>query len=286
MSGEFAFQYRDLLTDLTSESCYTIEHNVRTGHNTRVLYGGWSFNIDLYNENQSMPVPDCRRVYPGTAAAEVAWFVSGRQDTDFLHEQGITIWNKFVEDDGRTVDAAYGYRWRRRFGRDQLREAVEALRADPTTRRCVVMAWDPMKDGLQSKGQRNVPCPVGFTLHLSESLLHSTLLIRSSDVFVGLPYDVMGHALLMAMIGQSLGASPGVMTVTLAHAHLYEIHAKMAKEALEQRPFTCGGQPPLPVGWALERVEHDPAGYVAHVREIARNHSKWPDYAPRPEVVA
>lgn len=179
------------------------------------------------------------------------------------------------------VRSAYGYRWRRHFGRDQLRLSVEALRKDPSDRRVYVSAWDPAEDGLGEQGQRNVPCPASFTFSVTGGELHSSLFLRSSDVFVGLPYDVMGHALLMDAVAHELKLRPGVMHVTLAHAHLYESHWDLAVEALRQDPVVPDIQLP---GWTLSQIERAPDDYVVRYADDARQHV-WPKYSPRPEVV-
>ena len=275
---QFHEVYPDLLEELLASPL--VEVNARTGSEIRMLPGPTSFKLDM--TDQLLPVCGVRRLYPRTAAAEVAWFVRGEQSVGWL-EKYAAIWKKFVEDDGDTILAAYGYRWRRHFGRDQLADAVQALRDDPTNRRVYVTAWDAASDGLTAKGQRNVPCPVGFTLSVIGGLLHSALLIRSSDVFVGLPYDVMGHAMLMAALAASIGLMGlGTMHVTLAHPHLYAKHYEMARECLGQN--VVPDKPKL-LSWNLASVEADPDGYVWANSKAAQD-VEWPAFAPRPEVIA
>jgi thymidylate synthase len=180
------------------------------------------------------------------------------------------------------VKAAYGYRWRKHFGRDQLMLGVEALRVNPSDRRVYISAWDPAEDGLGMKGQLNVPCPVGFTLSIAEGRLNSTFLLRSSDVFVGLPYDVMGHALLMDAIAASLGVGLGHMTFTLAHPHIYDVHFDMAEHFVKQE--TAMEELVQLPKWTLENIEMFPYDYVAMIKARA-GQVVWPMYAPKPEVV-
>jgi thymidylate synthase len=253
------------------------ELNERTGERIRSL-DPVSFTLNLRNGH----VPTCgiRKTFMKTAAAEVAWFLSGSSDVTWL-KQHAPVWNDFVEDDGFTIRGAYGYRWRGHFGRDQIALAVQALEANPTDRRVWVSAWDPAADGLGAQGQKNVPCPVGFSLSIRDGRLNSSLVMRSSDVFVGLPYDVMGHALLMDAVACSLGVQLGVMHVTLAHPHLYEVHMQMAWEALGSTP--CDDAPKLP-HWSLGLIERDKDGYVALAREL-QTEAVQPVYHCRPEVV-
>ncbi|QNN97214.1 thymidylate synthase [Xanthomonas phage Xp12] len=270
-----------------------IEANERTGTRVHVGRGGTAFRVDL--SDGLLPTVGYRKTFPRSAAAEVAWYVRGEQDAAFITRYA-PLWDKFVEPiypqtpagtEAKSgvafpgVRSAYGYRWRRHFGRDQLRLAVEALRKDPTDRRCYVSAWDPAEDGLGAQGQKNVPCPTSFTFSITGGELHSSLFLRSSDLFVGLPYDVMGHALLMDAVAHELRIRPGVMHVTLAHAHLYESHWQMAAEMLQHEPVVP--QLPLP-GWTLSQVEQHPHDYVVRYAEEAKQH-QWPAYNPKPEVI-
>lgn len=276
--ASFPRVYSDLLNLLVGSRIS--ERNERTGERINMWPGGTGFNLDL--TDQRLPVPGVRKVFPRTAAAETAWYLQGTQNVTWLREYA-KIWDKFTEADGVTIDAAYGYRWRKRFGRDQIALAIEALRNNPTDRRVWVNAWDPHHDGLGAEGQKNVPCPVGFSFNVMGGLLHSSIVMRSSDVFVGLPYDVMGHAMLMAVMAASIGL-PGLgsMHVTLCHAHLYEKHFGMALEALRQP--VVDERPPL-MAWDLSRVEAEPDAFVWTYGKAGQS-VRWPEFNPRPEVIA
>lgn len=274
----FAHVYSDILSWVLGSR---EDRNARTQTRIRVGRGGTSFSVDLSDD--ILPTIGCRKTFPRSAAAETAWFLLGQRSTNFIATY-TPMWNKFVDEIGPNefgVTAAYGYRWRSHFGRDQLQLAIDTLRKDPSDRRCYVSAWDPSTDGLGAEGQKNVPCPVGFSLSIQSGELHSTLTLRSSDVFVGLPYDVMGHALLMAAVARELKAKPGVMHVALAHIHLYEHHWEMAKEALSQVPVVP--QLRLP-GWPVSHIVATPDEYVSLYANAAQLHH-WPQFNPRPHVV-
>lgn len=273
--SNFSFQYMGLLRTLLMAPVQT---NARTGVQVRVVRGGVWMAIDL--SDNRLPVPGCRRVHPKTAAAEVAWFLMATRDVTWLRKHA-PIWDKFVEDDGVSIEAAYGYRWSKHFGRDQLALAVSALRKDHTDRRIVVSTWDPGLDGLGAPHQKNVPCPASFTLSLLDGELHSTMLVRSSDVFVGLPYDVMGHALLVSAIAKTLNRRAGVVTVGLAHAHLYEPHWAMAERCLQEPLRPLG--PPIP-HWDLDEIKGNPDTYVLETLRLGLL-APQPSYDPKPEVV-
>lgn len=291
MTEPFRDQYRRLLRTLMEPGPDRFEElNQRTGHSIRALRGGTSITIDL--EDGMLPLVDCRKTFPKSAAAETAWYLLGRQETTFIDRYAKRMWDKFKEDDG-TVKAAYGYRWRRHFSRDQLMDCVNALAKDPSDRRCYVSAWDPGEDGCGRQGQKNVPCPVGFTLSLAEGRLNSTLLIRSSDVFVGLPYDVMGHAMLMAAASASIAAASGrgvrqlgVMHVSIAHPHIYDSHYGMAWDCLQDFKYDVRVVRPIVplLGWSVGQVMEEPDGFVAAYKGL-QDWSEWPAFCPVPEVI-
>lgn len=303
----FRHAYEPLLAALLSSRVE--ERNERTGKSIKMLRHPVSFTLDL--RDRLLPHCGIRKMFPATAAAEVAWFIMATQDPTFIRSYA-PIWDKFIEtwQDVEEVDfatnrpilsepvtgikAAYGYRWRKHFGRDQLLLAINALLENRSDRRIWVQAWDPAEDGLGAKGQMNVPCPVGFTFSVVDGQLNSSLFIRSSDVFVGLPYDVMGHALLMDAVVWTLNAQSvanggqrpivdlGYMHVTLAHPHVYDVHYDMARQALEGKPVDDSFVMPPWTVWGIEEAPH---AYVERIKALQRTMPQ-PAFSCRPEVVA
>lgn len=283
---EFPRVYKDLLWTLLRHGYEEV--NERTGKVIKALQTGpVSFSIDL--SSGILPLAGNRKLFPATAAAETAWYVSGLQDATLMMSHARVVWEKFVEtwpdgSEGPFVRNAYGYRWRRHFGRDQLQLAVDTLRKNPTDRRIWISAWDPSEDGLGSVGQLNVPCPVGFTFSIQNGRLNSAYMLRSSDVFVGLPYDVMGHAMLMACVANELNVCLGAMHFTLAHAHLYEVHYGMALQSLASG-LTFSNLPLL-MGecWTLDYVQRQPDDFIKAYRNLGLE-AQRPKFHCKPEVV-
>lgn len=279
-NSNYTESYKQLLRELLTRGVEQL--NGRTGARVKAVAGAWVIQVAPGRSNDLLPLPAVRLLRPRTAAAEVAWFLSGSMNGLDLEALGTKIWSKFMGSTG-TIPTAYGYRWRAAFNCDQIALALRALRADPTDRQVVVTAWDPRVDGLgrADPSVKNVPCPTQFTLSTVGGLLHSSLLIRSSDVFVGLPYDVAGHALLTQAIANSLKLKIGVLTFTLAHAHLYQCHWDMAREACRVRAKFP--RVPMP-DCTVEDIEQDPHDYVRTL-ELRQRGTEWPEYDPKPELV-
>lgn len=255
-----------------------MQTNRRTRERTYTLPGGVSFRIRFETGNR-LPVPGNRKVFPATAATEICWFLSGSQDIKWLHERRCHIWDKFAEEDG-SLPGSYGFRWRRRFMRDQILRALSTLEENWTDRQVVVSAWDPYVDGLGTRA-KNTPCPTHFTLNIVQAELHMSVFLRSSDIFVGLPYDVMGHAMLLDMFATSLGVTAKTLQFTLANAHVYSVHMNMLKESLRS---LCHPDAPIMPGLKIQDAMTDPDNYISIYRQLQKE-TRWPEYNPKPEII-
>ncbi len=218
-------QYQEVLFKL--EAMGHQETNERTGKETCSL-PGVTFRIDL--EEDGFPLLSLRKM-PLSFIPEVMWMLSGSKRSAWLSRH-TKIWDAFADDEG-IISAAYGHRWRHHFGVDQLEYAVTKLRMDPSTRHAVVMIWDPAED--VTKPQRNVPCPVMFTLMVMGGKLHMHLVIRSNDMVLGHPTDVAGYALLTHILAQHMGLRPGIMTVSISNAHFYADQRDVVRELLDRQ---------------------------------------------------
>lgn len=274
----FGGAYKSLLYDLHQFGVR--EKNERTGVEILMLRGGHSFKVPL----DRLPVAGNRKYWPRVAAAETAWQFMGTKDPEFIVKHAPKLWSEFVEDG--ELKTAYGYRWREHFGRDQLWMAIQQLQDNPTNRQLYVSAWDPARDGLGMPDQpKNIPCPVGFSLSMIEGALHCSVFIRSSDVFVGLPYDVMVYALTVDAIAAEVGAVPGTLHVTLAHPHVYKPHWPALEECIvgHKSGWANDVEPNLPA-WSVSEIEYNPEEYLQRVSRQAScvNTNDWD---PKPELV-
>lgn len=276
--GKMHSEYSGLVHDVMHGETET---NARTGVRIKMLDRPHAFCLDLGDGR--LPVPGNRRYYPHIAATEVAWQFMGTQDPEFIVGRAPKLWSKFVEDG--VLKTAYGYRWTEHFGRNQLALAVEQLRDNPTNRQLYVSAWDPSSDGLGGPQPKNIPCPVGFSLTRVEDRVNMAVFIRSSDVFVGLPYDTMAYALTLDAICSSVGVNvqPGHLHLTLAHPHIYEPHWKDTGKNEGATLSTQRTEPHLP-GWDIDAITNDPDGYIKVVRRLS-NRVHRPEWDPMPEIV-
>ncbi len=221
--------YRNILRRILEEGIR--EKNARTGHETAAL-PGISFSVDL--EENGFPLLTLRKIPVKMFVAEQIWFISGsRKPADFLREY-TKIWDEFTNP-GDTLTVAYGYRWRKYFGRDQLGALITLLKEEPSSRHGVIVTWDPGSDGLGGAKRKNVPCPYTFTVNIIGGRLHLHNIVRSNDMILGHPSDVAGFALLQVILAQKLNVAPGIYTHSISNAHIYDIHYDIAKELIHRK---------------------------------------------------
>lgn len=126
---------------------------------------------------------------------ESLWMLAGRNDVQFL-----AYFNKRMaeySDDGDTLAGAYGYRWRNHFGWDQLKGAIEELKANPGSRRVYLAHWDatrlqdpvedflPVVDDFTDSSRKDLPCNLGVMFMVRDGKLTMTVPNRSNDAIWG-----------------------------------------------------------------------------------------------------
>lgn len=240
--------FQNLVTDVMENGI--IEFSERTGHETKVLLGQ-HFQIDL--EKDGFPLLTLRKTPIKMFVAEQIWFLSGaRKPEDFLRDY-TKIWDDFTNP-GDVVTVAYGYRWRKHFGRDQIGLLIDLLKAEPSSRQAVVVTWDPSQDGLSLTKKKNIPCPYTFTVNIVGGRLHLHNIVRSNDIMLGLSTDVPGFALLQCILAQKLGVRPGIYSHSISNAHIYDNHYEGAKKIMSRNNDHPKITLTLPVN-AFERAE-------------------------------
>lgn len=208
------------------------EKSERTGHETTAL-PGLHFSIDI--EKDGFPLLTLRKIPIKMFVAEQIWFIAGtRKPADFLREY-TKIWDSFTNP-ADVVTVAYGYRWRKHFGRDQLGKLIDLLKKEPSSRHGVIITWDPASDGLSLFKKKNVPCPYSFTVNIIGGRLHLHNIVRSNDMVLGFPADVAGFALLQCILAQKLGVKVGVYSHSISNAHIYDNQYAAVKELLKRKP--------------------------------------------------
>lgn len=168
-------------------------------------------------------------------SAEAYWILSGDNTV-----KGIEQFNKNIaafSDDGETFFGAYGPKIK-----GQLGYVVKTLIKDPDTRQAGLTIW--RESPPQTK---DVPCTVSIFFSRRNDKLNAHVFMRSSDVWLGLPYDAFNFSMLAHLVcahinsrtwdsvrhGSYTRVTPGDLYLTAASSHLYEKNWKEAEACAE-----------------------------------------------------
>jgi len=253
----------------TVQGC-NVQTNKRTGQRVHWWESGHAIRASLHDGQ--LPIPSNRVYRPYIAAAEAAWILSGTKSIQWIGKH-TKIWNKFGTNG--QIESAYGFRAREKWG-DQIQRVIAALRKDESTRQAVLNLWDPQTDGMKF---HPAPCPTQIVYNSNETHVHCQVFMRSSDLFVGLPYDVMTWSFVLDAIAASVGKKPGFVTFFLAHPHLYCSHAHMIHNEVEPHNYHLK----LP-GWSVRDIRTNPDAFVAISKKRLIKDEPHHPYEPRPEV--
>ncbi len=144
--------------------------------------------------------------------AEWLWILFGMDDAPSIIQYNKNI-AKF-SDDGKKFAGAYGPRW--------LMQAYwlqRTLTFDHDTRQAVIAIWSP-----NPSLSRDIPCTLTWQFLLRKGVMHMIVNMRSSDGWLGLPYDMFNFSMMCNYVAGLCGVRPGSLTMHLASSHLYEEH--------------------------------------------------------------
>ena len=228
-------QYHDLLRHLMDNG---VDKSDRTGTGTRSVFGH-QMRFDL---REGFPLITTKKVHTRSVFGELLWFLRGDTNIGWLHENRITIWDEWADENG-DLGPVYGYQWRTwptPDGRhvDQIAKVIESLKFNPDSRRHIVSAWNVA----DVDDMALPPCHTMFQFYVAPAddggpgILSCQLYQRSADVFLGVPFNIASYALLVHLIAQVTGLRVGEFVHTFGDAHVYSNHFDQVAEQLSREP--------------------------------------------------
>ena len=133
---------------------------------------------------------------------------------------------EFVEkfsDNGEIYNGAYGPHIVR-----QLPYVIRTLQNDPDSRQAVIQIWQE-----RPEASKDIPCTLSMQFLLRGGTLHAVVNMRSSDAFLGLPYDVFNFSMVATYIAIELNACIGNLYWSAGSSHIYIKDIEKALECLK-----------------------------------------------------
>lgn len=224
---------------------YILDHGEkredRTGTGTISVFG-MQTKYDLRN---GFPLLTTKKVLFSAVVRELLWFLNGSTNINDGLKEYTPIWNAWADGNGE-LGPVYGYQWRkwerfiwdedlqayRKEHIDQIQGAIDMIKNNPNSRRIIVSAWNVGDIDRMALP----PCHAFFQFYVVNGRLDCQLYQRSADVALGVPFNIASYSLLMAMVAQECGLTPGVFVHTLGDAHIYLNHIDGIKLQLQRTP--------------------------------------------------
>lgn len=224
-------QYLDLLRYVRDNG--TLKGD-RTGVGTKSVFG---YQIRM-NLSEGFPLLTTKKVHLRSIIYELLWFISGDTNIKYLHDNGVSIWDEWADENG-DLGPVYGHQWRAWPSPDgtqidQLSNLVDSLRNNPDSRRHIISAWNVAEVDKMALP----PCHTLFQFYVAAGRLSCQLYQRSADLFLGVPFNIASYALLTMMLAQVCGYEPGDFVHTFGDAHIYTNHFEQVDLQLSREPRT------------------------------------------------
>ena len=236
-------QYTSLLDEVWSSGYESMGRNGLT----KSVFGK-NLKFDL---RDGFPLITTKKMFFRGIVEEFLFFLRGDTDSKILEARGVNIWkgntsSQFLDSVGLPyregeMGPMYGYQWRHfgapyggtQRGIDQLSAVVEKIKTDPKSRRILMTTFNPAQvdEGVL------YPCHSIVTqFFVEDGFLDMFCYNRSSDLFLGLPFNIASSGLLLALVAKWTNLQPRFLNLSLGDCHIYSQHMDAVLTQLSRTP--------------------------------------------------
>lgn len=133
------------------------------------------------------------------------------------------VWEQFLEGDkgenGGRVPRKFSYAYPERMGGQHVQRIIEELRTHPHSRQLWLPVWWPIDE--TRRGERRVPCSLGYWMVMRQGKLNLTYMMRSCDFFTHYANDVALANILQHYVAGEVGYDVGTFTHFIGSFHVY-----------------------------------------------------------------
>ncbi|MED6316554.1 MAG: thymidylate synthase [Pseudomonadota bacterium] len=253
--------YLNLLQKILDEGT---EKGDRTGTGT-ISYFGAQLRFDL---SEGFPLFTTKKVHFKSIVHELLWFLSGSTNVKYLQDNKVKIWDdwataeqtaRFGREAGE-LGPVYGHQWRNygatkkedgsynSDGIDQIANVIHDIKHNPNSRRLIVSGWNPA----EANEVALPPCHTLFQFFVADGKLSCQLYQRSSDTFIGLPFNISSYFLLLMIVSKICDLEVGEFVWTGGDCHIYNNHIDQVKLQLSRELLA---PPTVSINPDLKRIE-------------------------------
>jgi thymidylate synthase len=227
----------------------------RTGIGTLSVFGT---QLRFSLENNKVPILTTKKMFLKGVIEELLFFLRGDIDTKKL--KGVNIWKgntsrAFLDKRGLKdlpegdMGKGYGYQWRKFGGKtDQIKSLIQGLKNDPNSRRHLITAWNPN----ELDECALPPCHMMYQFYVDNNNLSLLFNMRSVDLFLGLPFNLLSYAALTHIVAKLTGLKAKELIFVGGDSHIYLNHLEQVKLQLSRTPYEF---PELYIDKEFETIE-------------------------------
>lgn len=118
---------------------------------------------------------------------------------------------------------------------DQVRQCLDKIMYNPDDRRILFHAWNPAELDTMAL----VPCHLLYLFHVNKDNkeLSMTLFVRSNDLGLGSPVNILSAAVMLSLFAKLTGNTARHVHVMIGDAHVYSNHLDMLNEQMKREPL-------------------------------------------------
>lgn len=206
-----------------------------------------------FNNINNFPLLTTKKMFLRGIVEELLWFLRGSTDANELKEKKVNIWTgnstrEYLDSVGLTeykegeLGPVYGWQWRKfgedynnpnTKGKDQIRYVLEELLKPNNSRRAVLSGWNPVDLNKMALP----PCHILYIFNKTDKGLSCHMTLRSSDLFLGLPFNIASTALLTQILATVLHIDISEICLSICDAHIYQEHVQQIDKQVLQEPY-------------------------------------------------
>ena len=132
------------------------------------------------------------------------------------------VWDEFLEthtDTKNVVPPHFSYTYSQRMGGKHIIKLTEELTRHPNSRQLYLPVWWYIDE--DRRGDRRVPCSLGYWFVQRKGVLHQTYMMRSCDFYTHYANDAALSVILLHYIARETGLKVGTFTHFIGSLHVY-----------------------------------------------------------------
>ena len=232
--------YYNLVREILQNGVWDTDQKVRT----RWADGTPAHTISIFGKQlvfdcSEVPILTTKYVPPKAPIHEILWFfVKKTSDCSYLDEHNVKIWKEWTNKQNN-IGKAYGYQAGKKVlslnGEkvDQVDYLIHQLRNNPASRRHITTWWNI--DDLDE--MELAPCWHSTQWLVKQGKLHLIVTARSSDVFLGLPFNIYQYYVLLRMVAQVTNWQIGTLICNIGDVHIYDRHVPIIEKQIEMPQY-------------------------------------------------